>query len=131
MVIEKARELGVALSESSEFKRLHEARTAMDADNALTNMLDSFTSKRQEIADALEDEEVDGVELSAVSREMERMQAILLENSLFKEMLDAQNEFQTLMSRVNKVIATCIGMENADDEGGCSGGCGSCGGCKH
>ncbi len=131
MVIEKARELGIALSESTEFKRLNDARTAIDADGALTDMIDSFTNKRQEIMEALSDEDADHALLSATSREMERIQAILLENKLFKEMLDAQNDFQTLMSRVNTEIATCIGMENAGDEGACSGSCTSCHGCKH
>jgi cell fate (sporulation/competence/biofilm development) regulator YlbF (YheA/YmcA/DUF963 family) len=131
MVIEKARELGIALSESTEFKRLNDARTAIDADGALTDMIDSFTNKRQEIMEALSDENADHALLSATSREMERIQAILLENKLFKEMLDAQNDFQTLMSRVNTEIATCIGMENAGDEDGCNGSCTSCHGCKH
>ncbi|MCE5234890.1 MAG: YlbF family regulator [Clostridiaceae bacterium] len=130
MVIEKARELGLALSESVEFKRLNDARTAIDADNALTDMIDSFTNKRQEVIEALSDEDADRALLSAASREMERLQAILLENSLFKEMLDAQNDFQSLMSRVNSEIAACIGMEGGDNEG-CGGSCATCGGCKH
>ncbi len=130
MVIEKARELGIALSESSEFKRLNDVRSAVDADKALSDMIDSFTVKRQEIVDALTDEDADSELLSASSHEMERIQAILLENNLFKEMLDAQNEFQSLMSRVNREIAACIGMEH-DGEDGCGGGCASCGGCKH
>jgi cell fate (sporulation/competence/biofilm development) regulator YlbF (YheA/YmcA/DUF963 family) len=131
MVIEKARELGIALSESMEFQRLNEARTAVDADGALSDMIDSFTNKRQEVMDALTDEDADPALLSAASREMERIQAILLENKLFQEMLDAQNDFQSLMSNVNNVIATCIGMENAGNEGGCGGSCSSCHGCKH
>ena len=131
MVIEKARELGIALSESMEFQRLNEARTAVDADGALSDMIDSFTNKRQEVMDALTDEDADPALLSAASREMERIQAILLENKLFQEMLDAQNDFQSLMSNVNKVIATCIGMENAENDGGCGGNCSSCHGCKH
>lgn len=132
MVIEKARELGIALSESSEFKKLNDARSAIDADGPLTDMIDTFSNKRQEVMEALSDEEADPALLSATSREMERIQAILLENSLFKEMLDAQNEFQTLMSRVNRVIATCIGMEEDEgDDEGCGGGCASCRGCKH
>ncbi len=131
MVIEKARELGIALSESMEFQRLNKARTAVDSDGALSDMIESFTNKRQEIMDALSEEDADPALLSAASREMERIQEILLENKLFQEMLDAQNDFQTLMSSVNNVIATCIGMENAGNEGGCGGNCSSCHGCKH
>ena len=103
----------------------------MDSDGALSDMIESFTNKRQEIMDALSEEAADPALLSAASREMERIQEILLENKLFQEMLDAQNDFQTLMSSVNNVIATCIGMENAGNEGGCGGNCSSCHGCKH
>ena len=40
MILEKARELGIALSESQEFQAMLSAREAFDANEAVTKMLE-------------------------------------------------------------------------------------------
>ena len=56
--IEKARELGVALANSPEFLRLTEARERMDANTAVTKLLQEYHMKEHLIVSLMEQDEV-------------------------------------------------------------------------
>ena len=134
MVIDKARELGIALSESAEYERMLASRDAIEKDAALTALINEFGLRQQQLAEMLSDAELEGsTSLEAASHDIDNIQQMLLENVLFSEMLEAQSAFQKLMRRVNKVIGVCIGLEDTGcgDEAGCSGSCASCPGCTH
>lgn len=136
MILEKARELGIALSESDEFINMTRTREAMEADQALMDELNEYNALHESLAQMLA---LDGDNQSAIqesSRDLERLHESLLANETFMAMLEAQGEFQQLMKRVNSVIGMCIGADNASDdqneheyEGGCSGSCAHCSGC--
>lgn len=133
MVIEKARELGIALSESEEFQRMLKARAEMDADIELKDLLDKFNQKQHDMMDKLSEDDMaenDVSDVHAASMDLERMQKTLLDSVKFGEMLAAQSEFMALMKKVNTVIGSCIGMETSEEEN-CSGDCSGCSGCKH
>ncbi|MEL7608461.1 MAG: YlbF family regulator [Bacillota bacterium] len=130
MIIDKARELGIALSESAEFTRMVETREALENDAATSEMLGEFRSKQEKMIQMLSDEESDREAVSALANDVENIQGMLLENPVFSNALDAQNDFQQLMNRVNSVISSCIGLEPRSG-GGCGGSCSSCGGCVH
>lgn len=133
MVIEKARELGIALSESEEFQRMMNARAVMDADAELKDLLDKFNQKQHDMMDKLSEDEMaedDVSDVHAASMDLERMQKALLDSAKFGEMLAAQSEFMALMKKVNNIIGSCIGMEASEEEN-CSGDCSGCSGCKH
>ena len=53
MVIEKARELGIALSESQEFRRMLQARAAIEENETLANTINLLQEKQRMIADLL------------------------------------------------------------------------------
>ena len=128
MVIDKARELGLALSESPEFQRMLRARAAIEENETLTNTIALLQEKQDLIADRLaEGEDSDfRIDLSTLSNEIDDIQRDLMESEPFIEMLEAQHEFENLMQRVNREIAACIGADFNE-----SGNCGGCGGCKH
>lgn len=133
MILEKARELGIALSESDEFINMTRTREAMEADQALMDELNEYNALHESLAQMLA---LDGDNQSAIqesSRDLERLHESLLANETFMAMLEAQGEFQQLMKRVNAVIGMCIGADNGSDssqrdeqEGGCSGSCEHC-----
>lgn len=133
MVIDKARDLGIALSESQEFKRMLQARAAIDASEALVSTINMLHEKQNLIADLLaEGEDSDcRVDLATLSNEIEDIQTELMESEPFVEMLDAQHAFEALMRRVNRVIATCIGADYGEEAEACEGDCAGCGGCRH
>ena len=111
MIIEKATELGMALSNSDEFRRLQAAKAAMDADKN---------------ADS------EGIEVSAIAKEIDDIQTELVENPVFEEMMEAQHCFANLMNEVNRTIGAYIGMNTEENSSsGCSGNCSGCSGCVH
>ena len=121
MIIEKARELGIAISESEEFINMTRTREAMEADEQLMANLNEYTQAVQDM-----------------SRDIERLHDELLANETFHAMLEAQARFQQLMKQVNRVIGLCIGAEehnepdsDEEEEGGCNGCCSHCTGCTH
>lgn len=134
MVIEKARELGIALSESQEFRRMLQARAAIEENETLANTINLLQEKQRMIADLLAEggDSDNRIDLSTLSNEIDDIQTELMESGPFVEMLDAQHAFEALMQRVNRVIAACIGADLSDEStGACGGDCGGCGGCKH
>lgn len=138
MILDKARELGIALSESDEFINLTRTREAMEADNELMAALNEYNSMQSSIGQLLTADGDNQGELQRMSRDIERLHDELLANDTFRAMLEAQAEFQQLMKRVNNIIGLCIGAEEetqqADNEAdpeeeGCSGCCAHCSGC--
>ena len=126
MILDKARELGIALSETPEFLRMQGARELMDANDAVTSALSEYKEKQEELVELLSGEEPDRLLVASLSRDVETLQEQLLENPILAEAMAAQNAFQLLMSQVNGEIAACIGAQSRS--GGCGGG--SCEGCQ-
>lgn len=126
MILDKARELGIALSETPEFLRMQSAREIMDGNDAVTAALAEYKDKQDQLVELLTGEDPDRLLVASLSRDVETLQEQLLENPIFAEAMAAQNAFQLLMSQVNGEIAACIGAQSRS--GGCGGG--SCEGCK-
>ncbi len=124
MVIDKARDLGISLSESPEFQHMLQVRAAIEENETLVNMINLLHEKQRMIGKLLaEGEDTDSrTDIATLSNEIEDIQTELMESQLFTEMLDAQHAFEALMQRVNRVIAACIG---ADFDGG------ACDSCMH
>ena len=131
MILEKARELGIALSESDEFINMTRTREAMEADTQLMDELNEYNAMQESIARLLTMDGDNQAEIQQMSRDIERLHDELIANETFRAMLEAQ---------ANAIIGMCIGAENRaeetdggeDDEGGCggcSGCCANCSGC--
>ena len=138
MIIEKARELGIAISESEEFINMTRTREAMEADEQLMANLNEYNAMQQSIMDIMSSDTDNTQAVQDMSRDIERLHDELLANEAFHAMLEAQARFQQLMKQVNRVIGLCIGAEehnepdsDAEEEGGCNGCCSHCTGCTH
>lgn len=127
MILDKARELGLALSQSEEFLRMQSARAVMDSNEAVTDALQDYKDKQEELMGLLSGDEPDRLQVAALSRDVETLQEQLLNSPVFSEAMAAQNDFQQLMTKVNREIAACIGIQT--EESGCGGSCASCSGC--
>ena len=138
MIIEKARELGIAISESEEFINMTRTREAMEADEQLMANLNEYNAMQQSIMDIMSSDTDNTQAVQDMSRDIERLHDELLANETFHAMLEAQARFQQLMKQVNRVIGLCIGAEehnepdsDEEEEGGCNGYCSHCTGCTH
>lgn len=127
MILEKARDLGLALSESQEFSRMQSARALLDANEAVTSTLQDYQQKQEQLLDLLSGDNPDRLQVAALSRDVETLQEQLLSNPVFSEAMEAQNAFSQLMAQVNREISACIGVQQS--EGGCGGSCSGCSGC--
>ncbi len=128
MILEKARDLGLALSESPEFLRMQSARVVLDANETVSSALQDYQQKQEQLLDMLSGENPDRLQVAALSRDVETLQEQLLSNPVFSEAMEAQNAFSQLMTQVNREISACIGVQQSD-EGGCGGSCSGCSGC--
>lgn len=128
--IDKARELGVALANSPEFMRLSEAHERVDANAAVTDLIQEFRNKESEIVSMMEEDDVDREGVVILTSDIERIKEQLLTNQLFTELVEAQQAFSNLLSAVNREINVCIGIEEPE-ETACSGSCDGCRGCAH
>ena len=135
MILEKARELGLALSESDEFMRMAAARLAVEENEEVRQMVDAYQTMQEELVALLSSDNMDRHTVTTLSNDIEETQNRLLLNPLFTELLEAQNAFQQLMAQVNHEITACIGLTDRDTvytvEAGCGGSCSTCAGCKH
>ena len=131
MIIEKATELGMALSNSDEFRRLQAAKAAMDADKHVNELMEQYTQKQDKMVSMLENADSEGIEVSAIAKEIDDIQTELVENPVFEEMMEAQHCFANLMNEVNRTIGAYIGMNTEENSSsGCSGNCSGCSGCS-
>jgi cell fate (sporulation/competence/biofilm development) regulator YlbF (YheA/YmcA/DUF963 family) len=124
MLIEKARELGVLLSESPEFIRMNHAKCAITENEAISRLLDEFNEKRARLAVCLSDDEGSPDEAIELTNDIERLHEQIDENPILSELLASEQSFYNLLSAVNKEINACIGRAQSS-----IGHCATCGGC--
>jgi cell fate (sporulation/competence/biofilm development) regulator YlbF (YheA/YmcA/DUF963 family) len=129
-VIELARELGLALAQSAEFVRMKTAQSAVEKDDAVTVLLKELNEKRDRLVAVLAEDETDNLEALRLTDDIDRLEGQLQENPLFVELMSAQAAFSSVLSAINDEINACIGGDTSGSAS-CSGGCESCGGCKH
>lgn len=129
-MIELARELGLALANSTEFIRMKNAQNAVELNEGINAALTELREKRERLVNILAEEETDNLEALRLTNDIDRLEGQLQDNPLFLELLEAQAAFSTVLRTINDEINACIGGETSESAS-CEGDCGSCGGCKH
>ena len=124
MLIEKARELGVMLSESPEFIRLNHAKCAIAENEAVSRLLAESNEKRARLVVCLADSDSNLEETIELTNDIERLHEQIDESPILTELLASEQSFYNLLSMVNKEISACIGRAH-----NCIGHCETCGGC--
>lgn len=125
-VIEKANELGLMLKESAEFERLQKAQDAQMADTEAQLMLMNYNKKRDELVAKAQKLDITKEEMQDIRNEMEQEFAKLNQNANIVEFIEAMQQFNEMMEQVNQIVTSYVYPQQ---QGGCDGSCGSCGGC--
>lgn len=128
-VIECARALGMAIVESDVYQNMQVTEATAMGNAEVADAMARFLELKQLIGDEMSKEDADPILLSNYGREMDELQQKLNEMSVVDEMTAARQRFSDMMNQVNKVLEFIITGEVAQEGGGCSGNCGSCGGC--
>ena len=127
-VMECARQLGMAIVESEIYKNMQKAEAEAMSNEEVTKAMARFIELKQLIGDEMQKENADPILLSEYGKEMDEMQQNLNNMPIVEEMTSSRQRFSDMMTQVNKIMEFIITGEVAQS-GGCSGNCGSCGGC--
>lgn len=128
-VMECARQLGMAIVESDVFKNMQVSEAAAMGNEEVSKAMARFLELKQLIGDEMSKEDADPILLSDYGREMDEMQQKLNSMTVVEEMTASRQRFSEMMNQVNKILEFLITGETSTQGGGCSGNCGSCGGC--
>jgi len=127
-IIEKAKELGQMLAESNEFVKMRTAEQAQQDDTDAQMLLMGYNQKRQELMMQAQKEDITPEEMQAIRTEMESEFNKLNTNPNIVEYIESMQVFNELMQQVNASISYYI---TPQQEEGCGGECGGCGGGCH
>lgn len=128
-VMECARQLGMAIVESETFKNMQVTEAAAMSNEEVSAAMARFLELKQMIGDEMSKQDADPMLLSEYGKEMDEMQQKLNDMQVVDEMTAARQRFSEMMNQVNKILEFIITGETSTQGGGCSGNCGSCGGC--
>ena len=129
-MIELARELGLALANSSEFVCMKQAQSIFEQNEAIGALMIELNEKRDRLITILTSDDENDIEAVSLTNDIDRLEAQLKESPLYSDLVASQSAFSTLLTAVNDEINACIGAETSSSSS-CSGDCGGCGGCKH
>jgi cell fate (sporulation/competence/biofilm development) regulator YlbF (YheA/YmcA/DUF963 family) len=110
MILEKARDLGLALSESQEFLRMQSARAVLDSNEAVTSTLQDYQQKQEQLLDLLSGDNRTGWGSGAFAR-CGNLQKQLQSNPVFRA-LEAQKCFFPTDGAGQSEISAAFGFNN-------------------
>ncbi len=113
MLKQKANELGVALSETAEFKRLQCAKAEIEKDADVSRLLREYIKKQDEMMQVMAGDGEACASEQDFSLEIGEIQSQLLRSSLFIEMVSAQMAFKDLMLQVSALVEAHVGPTDA------------------
>lgn len=128
-MIELARELGLALANSSEFIQMKQAQSAFEQSESISSLMSELNEKRDRLLSILADEEGDDLEAVSLTNDIDRLEEQLKESPLYSQVVSTQAAFSAVLTAINDEINACIGAETSNSN--CDGDCGGCSGCKH
>lgn len=127
-VTECAKALGEAIVASEEYKNMQITEKAAMSDPAVAEAMGRYLELKNRIDSVMSQADADPEEISHYGREMDELQQQLNAMPAVDAMTTSRQKFSELMNQVNRVLEFIITGEVAQ-EGGCTGNCGSCGGC--
>ena len=127
-VTECAKALGEAIVASEEYKNMQITEKAAMSDPAVAEAMGRYLELKNRIDSVMSQADADPEDISRYGREMDELQQQLNAMPAVDAMTTSRQKFSELMNQVNRVLEFIITGEVAQ-EGGCTGNCGSCGGC--
>ena len=127
MVFAKTRELGQALLETEQYKKMKEAEDRAMKNSDAAQLMTDLLEKRGELHAAMGEDTPDPGKLKRLSEEMDDIQEKLQLMDDIVAMTQARSEFNALIGNINQVLQFIV--TGRMDSGDCAGDCSSCGGC--
>lgn len=133
-IIELARELGKAIQEDESYIKMRVAEQASESDEALSELIMDFNLKKMAINSESAKVDKDEEKIKLLNKEMRHMYSQIMQNENMIKYNDAKRDFGEKLQRVLAIIQNSASGDNPETTDyyggmGCSGNCGSCGGC--
>lgn len=125
-ILDKAKELGMMIAESEEFKRLKETEEIQLADPEAQQMMMDYNRSREALSERAANPDLTKEDWEKLQMDAQAEFIKLCQNDKIKNYLDANQNFSNLINQVNGIIAHFV---KGEDQSGCSGSCASCQGC--
>ncbi|MBQ8526280.1 MAG: YlbF family regulator [Clostridia bacterium] len=125
-ILEKAKELGMMIADSDEFKRLKETEDIQLSDPEAQQMMMNYNKSREALSERAAAPDLTKEEWEKIQMDAQAEFIKLCQNDKIKNYLDANQCFSDLINQVNGIIAHFV---KGEDQSGCSGSCASCKGC--
>jgi len=126
-VFAKTRELGEALLECETYRRMKAAEEKAMGNAEAAEAMATYLEKRTALQDMMCQDNPDPGAMKRLSEEMDSCQERLQMIDDVVALTEARNDFNSLIGQINQVLQFIV--TGRMDESGCSGDCGSCGGC--
>jgi cell fate (sporulation/competence/biofilm development) regulator YlbF (YheA/YmcA/DUF963 family) len=114
-VEQRARELGRTLRDLPEYERFDEAQVAVEGSEEAQAKIEEFEQVRQEFMLARQTGQASQEDLEALQETQEELHDI----PVMAEYLEAQNELDARLERVNSTISSELGLDFAEEASGC------------
>lgn len=123
-VIEKARELGLEISNSIELIQMRDTQNAMLANPEARTLVEEFNNKQKYYMSLRQQ----GLELSEdQKKDVEGLEQRMLDNPLIVDFFRSQQNFEKMLEEINQIISQSITGEAHSCSDEC---CSSCSGCE-
>ncbi len=120
--LDKARELGNAISQSKEYLALRKAEADFHNDKEASDLLKTINDKKQKL-NLIKHEEAEGSNVVMLENEITILNDEIQKNIVIQSLFEAQEHYNNLIRNVNNIIDFITGNEKK----GCSNNsCGSC-----
>ncbi len=133
-VIEMTRKLGEAIQQDPVYINYALAKEKNDADPQLQDLIGQFNLYRITLNEEFnKGDQKDDEKIKSVNEKVRECYSTIMENENMRNFNVAKAELDKLMQKVNGIIGLCVeGADPATCEPpeGCSGSCGTCGGCS-
>lgn len=126
-ILEKAKELGIMISQSKEFAEAKEAEQIQLADPEAQKLMAEYAQRRDALAQKAADPNLSKEEYEKIMLDAQAEFGRLCVNESIKNYLDKTKIYSDLIEQVNGIISHFV---NGEDTSSCSGSCATCSGCR-
>ena len=125
-ILDAAKEIGIALEQSEEFKQLDEATKIQNNDDEAQRLIGEYNLVRLQLRQKMQGKDMTDEQLNQIRMQLADEFDKLMQYEIIKNYIDAKEKFDNLYNKVKNVIDFYASGEKS---GGCSGSCSTCGGC--
>ena len=128
----KARELGVVIQKTNEYKILEAAIKANEADTKLQEQIGEFNLKRIALNEAVQAENKDEAKVADLDKQLREVYNKVMQNKNMAAYNDAKAGMDAIMNNINSILIMSVNGEDpmtCELQTGCEGSCSSCSGC--